>query len=211
MNNVAGQEESRRGNRLPVPGDMGAEAEFASGGGVGLTSVNNSDNHYILHRHCLSDALALSCSVSVGFQCQQLAPGLILSAELSEAEGDATVTPSSHFMGEHAEAERGEATCLRSLRWSMAEPARCSECRVHVLLVMNSVYPGSASGPPFSHLHNKLSQLTASPTCQREECTLLGALARCPPPPPPRRQPHTHRMGQKNHQLGPGSPQSRQR
>lgn len=107
--------------------------------GVGLTSVNNSDNHYILRRHCLSDALALSCSVNVGIQCQQLASGLILSAELSEAEGDATVTPNSHFMGEHTEAERGKATCLRSLRWSMVEPAQCSECRVHVLLVMNSV------------------------------------------------------------------------
>lgn len=44
-------------------------------------------------------------------------------------------------------------------------------------LSVTLVSSGSASGPPFSHPHNNLSQPTAGSPCQREESTLLGALA----------------------------------
>lgn len=121
MNNVAGQEESRRGNRLPIRETWEQKLNVPPLEGVGLTSVNNSDNHYVLHGHCpwAERAASIRCiSPEPQPQCQQLSSHLISSAELSEAEGDATVIPNPHFRGEHTEAGRGTVTCLRSPWWN---------------------------------------------------------------------------------------------
>lgn len=76
MSNIAGQKESRRGNwelweqRLNLPLVEG----------VGLTSVNNSDNHYIFHRHLpLAEKSASIRSISTKLQRQC---GLSMSAAI---------------------------------------------------------------------------------------------------------------------------------